>query len=78
MADYEFCRDFWANFFSDLLVGTLLALAISILLSRSERKQQRIDEARARVDRAIRLLGILRDEIDKLNVTIEPVIDTLA
>lgn len=69
-SDYDFCRGFWANCLPDLLVGavlgTLLAWWIGKRLSDLERSQQRKEEKRAELERAIHYLGLLKDEIDYL------------
>ena len=61
-----FWSDFLANFLSDFLVGGLFALALARWIGRSERSQQRKDEKRAELGKAIRYLELLRSEIDPL------------
>jgi len=65
-----FLSDFFANFLSDLLVGailgTVLAWCIGKQLSASERRQQRKDEKRAELEKAIRYLELLNKEVNYL------------
>jgi hypothetical protein len=61
--DGNFWSDFFANFLSDLLVGGLLA---GVLLASWARRQQRKDERRAELGKAIRYLEMLKKEIDNL------------
>ncbi len=65
-----FWNDFFANFFSDLLVGGLigafLAWKIGKFLSRSDRNEQRKEEKISAMNKAVRYLEILRDEINSV------------
>ena len=68
------CNGFWsgffANFFSDLLVGGLLgaflAWWIGRRLSDFQLSQQRKQEKRAEIEKAIRYLKLFKDEIEYL------------
>lgn len=62
----SFWSDFLANFLSDLLVGGLLAGALAWRIGRSERSQQRRDEKKAELGKAIRYLELLKSEVDSL------------
>jgi len=66
----SFCSDFLANFLSDLLVGGLLGAFLAWWVGRRlgdfERSQQRKDEKRVELERAIRYLELLNDEVSHL------------
>jgi|GEM_PF-3517891 len=66
----SFCSDFWvnflANFFAGVVVGGLLAWWVGKRLNELARSEERRDEKRAELQKAIRYLVLLRDEIDDL------------
>ena len=66
----SFWNDFFANFFSDLLVGGLvgafLAWKIGKLLSRYDRNEQRKEEEINALNKTLRYLEILNDEINEV------------
>jgi hypothetical protein len=66
----SFWNDFFANFLSDLLVGAvlgaLIALWVGRRLSAFERSQQRREERGAELNKAIRYLELLQDEVNLL------------
>jgi len=65
-----FWNDFLANFVSDLLVGGLLGVALTYWvgkrLTEFERSRQRKDEKRAELEKAVRYLELLRQEVKYL------------
>lgn len=66
----SFWNDFFANFFSDLLVGgllgALLAWIIGKVLSRFDRNEQRKEEKISTMNKALRYLEILREEVNEV------------
>ena len=66
----SFWFDVLANFISDFIVGIIfgvvLAWWIGRSLSASERSQQRRDEKRSELEKAVRYLELLREEVDYL------------
>lgn len=61
-----FWNAFLANFLSDLLVGGLFAAVAGVLLARWARRQERRDQRRAELDKAIRYLEMLKEEVLRL------------
>ena len=68
-----FCSDFVANLLPDLIVfglGVLAALWIGKVLNVSEWSQRRKDEKLAQIDKALRYLDLLDDEIRTLHTNL--------
>jgi hypothetical protein len=63
----NFWSDFFANFFSDILVGgllgALLAWWIGKRLNESDRMQQHKEDRKAEIERTLRYLELLKNEI---------------
>lgn len=62
----DFWNNFLANFFSDILVGGLLAFWIGNRLNTLQRFQQRRDEKKAEIEKTIHYLEFLKIEITDL------------
>jgi len=72
---YNVLANFISDFAAGVIFGTLLAWWIGRKLSAFERGQQRKDEKRAQLEKAVRYLGFLKKEIDNLLVLMSGSID---
>lgn len=78
-----FCKDFLTSFFADLLAGLILAALVGFplnwwanrKLNELKRGQQRKDEKRADLEKAIRYLEILKIDVNHLLDALLPVTD---
>jgi hypothetical protein len=80
--DNSFCSEFLANFLSDLIVGailgTLLALWIGRKIGEFERTQQRKAERKAQLEKTIRYLELLKEEVSILLTDVRKYFDRLS